>query len=119
MEDSDQEEKSILSIRNYFHYTLLKMSHIKKRYYVSFALYTLIGLLFLITAFMLQGIFTSVTLLNILPEGLFIGGWVLFWEAFSIAFFKNHELRFKIREYKRLSQANINFIYDNVSADIN
>lgn len=118
-EDPDQESKSVLSIRNYFHYTMLKMTNVRKRYYMSVTRYTIIGLIFLITAFMIQNLVSSISLLNIVPEGLFIGGWVLFWEAFSIAFFKNHDLRFRMREYKRLSQSNINFIYDNVSANVN
>jgi hypothetical protein len=119
MENPAQEHKSISSMRNHFRYTLLKMTHTRKRYYFSLWLYTVSGIVFLISAYLLQNAVSSFLLLNIVPDGLFIGGWVLFWEAFSIAFFKNHELNYKIKEYKRFSEAIINFVYDNISSTAN
>lgn len=109
--DASREERSIAGLRNYFQYLLYKKAQEKKKYNIYVFLYIISGLLLLTGAYFLQGTLETHLLLTILPEGLFIGGWVLFWEAFSILFFKSREMRQNLREYKRLIQAEIHYTY--------
>ncbi|MBN2406105.1 MAG: hypothetical protein JXJ19_00250 [Elusimicrobia bacterium] len=50
--------------------------------------------------------------LNVLQEGLFIGGWVFLWEAFNVFFFAGKHRMRRAREYTRYAQAPIWFKYD-------
>ena len=49
--------------------------------------------------------------IEILSEGLFIGGWVFMWEAISIIFFKSSFIRRQSKRYQRLSNSNITYEY--------
>lgn len=67
---------------------------------------------FLSAAYTLQdtGISENV-LMSILLEGIFIGGWVFLWEAFSLVFIYNQDVRRNLREMRRFSKAQITFKY--------
>ncbi|MDY0278305.1 MAG: hypothetical protein RBQ97_09510 [Acholeplasma sp.] len=49
--------------------------------------------------------------IEILSEGLFIGGWVFMWEAISIIFFKSSFIRRQSKRYQRLSNSYITYEY--------
>jgi hypothetical protein len=49
--------------------------------------------------------------IEIMSEGLFIGGWVFMWEAISIIFFKSAFIRRQSKGYLRLSESNIAYEY--------
>ena len=56
---------------------------------------------------------TDKVVLNVIREGIFIGGWVFLWEAITNIFITRHELLNTIRLYKRLYLSNIRFTYHN------
>lgn len=45
-------------------------------------------------------------------EGLFIGGWLFLWEAFSLFFFSSQEIRAKLKRYYRFIDGKISFHYE-------
>ena len=89
--DEDREQVSSEGFRNIFKYNLRKMDFKVKRKRRRMIIYAIAGLI-LIT---LGNITSKVPFLpgEILGEGFYIGGWVLFWELFSNIFFENNESR--------------------------
>jgi hypothetical protein len=75
------------------------------------AAYVTIGVLFLSTTFLFQDSYQLIFPVSIIFEGLFIGGWVMFWEAFSLFFFTGSELRSRRNRYIRYSNSIIEFQY--------
>lgn len=58
----------------------------------------------------LRGIYDNVVL-QIINEGLFIGGWVFLWEAFTLMAFDLRRIGNNVKAYKRFLQAVIRFYY--------
>jgi len=69
------------------------------------------GILFLSITYFFQTLNYDEFPFSILFEGLFIGGWVMFWEAFSLFFFTGNELRLRRKRYIRFSNSTIEFQY--------
>ena len=67
-------------------------------------------LLFFIASFV-QGQENIVFAFDVLLEGIYIGGWVLIWEAFSLFFFKTYALRKRKNMYLRFLHSPIRFVY--------
>jgi len=105
--DDDQEAGGAGALRNYFKYLLYKKEQERCRYFKNATWYGFSGFLLLTLAYFFQKSSGHKYYLPILPEGLFIGGWVLFWEVFSIIFFRVREISGKIKEYGRLGKADI------------
>lgn len=55
--------------------------------------------------------FAKTFIAKILLEGLFIGGWVFLWEAFSVAFFESGDIKSKLKIYERFSNSKTIFRY--------
>ncbi len=109
--DPGKEERSIAGLKNYFHYELLKAQGRRRRYYRRFAMYLLFGVAFMAGAYLAQSYLHGPFPASVLPESLLIGGWVLFWEAFTIAFFRNRDVGERIRHLKRFTRARIDYVY--------
>lgn len=107
--DESKEKEGISALKSYFKYLLYKKVHQRSKYLKNARNYGLSGFLFLSLAIILQKVGFQDYYLPILPEGLFIGGWVLFWEVFSIIFFRTSEITQSIREYTRLVEAEITY----------
>jgi hypothetical protein len=75
------------------------------------ATYIVMGILFLITAYLIPERQDLSLLISLLMEGLFVGGWVFLWEAFSIFFFGSRELKDKKKRYFRYLDSEIVFKY--------
>lgn len=73
--------------------------------------YLIFGMIFLSLSYLLQKILPEFFAVSLLEEGLFIGGWVMFWEAISLFFFTGSELRYRRKRYLRFSQSQIEFVY--------
>jgi len=109
--DKQKEERSKEAIYNNFtmviHY--INKSLVKNnRKIIS---YIAIGLLFLIFAYFLRSSSMLPVPLSILSEGLFIGGWVMFWEAFSLFFFVSYDSRARRKRFLRFATSDIDFDY--------
>lgn len=74
-------------------------------------LFVLLGVIFIMAAYIIQYKIDLTIGFDVLIEGLFIGGWVLLWEAFSLFFFSMHELRREKSMYLRFLNSEIVFDY--------
>lgn len=109
--DIEREKKSIDGIKNNFKTELYFVSKELTMIFRKIALFIIMGFVFILTATLTQNQ-TSITLgFNVLIEGVYIGGWVLLWEAFSLFFFSMYELRKKKAMYMRFYNSNILFNY--------
>ena len=110
-----RENRTMNGLRTYFNYMLLllkKDRHLLRRKSVVY-FFTSIILLFL--SLYLGSIMPNDIFFRTAIEGLSIGGWVFLWEAIVLAFFKSRKLRTKSRRYRRLADAPITFIYQDIS----
>jgi hypothetical protein len=111
-EDQKQVRETTIALKLYFQYLVFKKISERKKYRKNASFYGLSGLVLLFLASVFQKIGVAKYFLFIVPEGLYIGGWVLFWEVCSILFFKNREISQKIREYTRLTEAEIFYHFE-------
>ncbi|MBI9010466.1 MAG: hypothetical protein JEZ05_10620 [Tenericutes bacterium] len=74
--------------------------------------YFVLGIIFLSASYFFQITLNSDYPFSILVDGLFIGGWVMFWEAFSVFFFTGFELRNRRKRFNRFSNSRIVFVYE-------
>ena len=87
----------------------------RRRYFWSTAMYAAFGVCLLTGGFLFQDRLagkTDLRILSLIPEGLYIGAWVLIWEVFSILFFEYRNLRRRILEHKRLTAAKLTYVYE-------
>jgi len=107
-----QIEKRVLEgFRNYYKSTLY---FIKKELDYSLRkilLFVILGFSFILFAYLSQNQLNLNLGFDVLIEGVFIGGWVLLWEAFSLFFFSMHELRKKKKMYIRFLKSEVVFNY--------
>ncbi|WP_025435829.1 hypothetical protein [Peptoclostridium acidaminophilum] len=112
VKNSKKEKLTQEAIKNNFEFlTHLESKDLRQRNKKS-AIYVVMAFVFLSAAYTLQdtGISENV-LMSILLEGIFIGGWVFLWEAFSLVFIYNQDVRRNLREMRRFSKAQITFKY--------
>lgn len=109
-----RENRTMNGLRTYFNYMLLLLKKdrhmLRKKSVVYF--FTSIVLLFL--SLYLGSILPGDIFFRTAIEGLSIGGWVFLWEAIVLAFFKSRKLRTKSKRYRRLANAPITFIYQDI-----
>ncbi|NLK22232.1 MAG: hypothetical protein GX308_09220 [Epulopiscium sp.] len=106
-----KKETALLSAyKNYYKYALEKLNisrldlHKKTLYDFLFAVFLLtIGYFFFME--------TENIILQVIHEGIFIGGWVFLWEFFTNVFMTTSKMHNKYRLYKRLYDADIKFMY--------
>lgn len=75
------------------------------------AIYIIMGISFLIMAYLIPENQDLSILISLLMEGLFVGGWVFLWEALSIFFFGSSKLKNKKKRYFRYLNSEIVFKY--------
>ena len=109
MHDVDKESKSLTGIQNNFKVVMFFINKTLKTNYRQLAIYILMGTLFLVGAYVAKNLADLQILFSIMIEGLFIGGWFLMWEAFSLFFFESHETRRRKAIIKRFLDCNIYF----------
>ncbi len=111
MRDLEKEKRSKAGLNNYFKYMLYKVEGEIVKYRIRASKYALTGSVLVMIAFTLQKFIEHLIYLSLLPEGFFIGGWVFMWEVFTILFFQNADRKAKLREYRRLMEAEVNYNY--------
>lgn len=111
-ENTDKEIKSVQTIRNNFKTQISFIDRTQRRNARKILTYIAMSITFLLVAYVMPNLETQNILMNVLMEGLFIGGWVLLWEAFAIFFFKGHDLRVKRKRFVKLLDSEIKFIYN-------
>ncbi|RCW54209.1 MULTISPECIES: hypothetical protein [Halanaerobium] len=110
-QDEGVEADSRATIKNNFRMNLFFIDQDLKNNNKKIMTYIVMGLLFLITAYLIPENKDLSLLISLLMEGLFVGGWVFLWEAFSIFFFGSRELKEKKKRYLRYLNSDIVFKY--------
>jgi hypothetical protein len=101
-------------LKTYFNYMLLlykKDRHILRKKSI---VYFLTSILLIFLSFYIGSKTPSDIFFETIIEGLSIGGWVFLWEAIVLAVFKSRKLRVKSKRYRRLAEAPISFIYQDI-----
>jgi len=109
--DKKVEADSKAAIKNNFRMNLFFIDQDLKHNHKKTAIYIVMGILFLITAYLIPESQDLSLLISLLMEGLFVGGWVFLWESFSIFFFGSRELKDKKKRYFRYLDSEIVFEY--------
>ena len=109
--DEKMEADSRATIKNNFRMRQFFINQELKHNNKKTVTYIIMGILFLITAYLIPENKDLSLLVSLLMEGLFVGGWVFLWEAFSIFFFGSRELKDKKKRYYRYLDSDIVFKY--------
>ncbi len=118
--DLSREKKSIEGMYNYFKYNMRNLTNSRLRMIRNTLTFFIMGTALLFTASLVNVNADGKMLTKLLSEGLFIGGWVMIWEMFSIWFFQINSLSHKIKHFKRLTQTKIVYgYYENLEKNIN
>lgn len=109
--DQNKENRALKGINNHF-ITSLYFTKLELKYNLRKILYFIIlGFTFITIAYLIQNQIIVNLGFDILIEGVYIGGWVLLWEAFSLFFFSMHSIRKRKSMYLRFLNSKIFFIY--------
>ncbi len=112
--DLEKERKSIQSIRNNFNTQIRFIERNLFSNYRKIVAYIALSIVFLLAAYFIPSLVRQQLTFSIIIEGLFIGGWVLLWEAFSLFFFASYDLRKKRKRFIKLLSSNIYFHPNNL-----
>lgn len=110
-QDEEKESLSIAGIRNNFQSSIMYLKKELGQNRRKTFEYVILSVIFLLFAYFLGRFSLDHVLLKILYEGLFVGGWVFLWEAFSIIFFSDQEISRKLKHYYRFLDSPIQFFY--------
>jgi len=112
-EDKKDPNKEIAveaAYRNYYSYELDKIDKGRAKLKKKNISYLLMAFSFLTIGYFFQFGKESIVL-DVIKEGIFIGGWVFLWEFFTITFITRRELYGQHKAYKRIFDSPIKFIY--------
>ncbi|RCW41699.1 MULTISPECIES: hypothetical protein [unclassified Halanaerobium] len=105
-----KEKDSRATIKNNFRMDLHLINRDLKINNKKSLIYIFMGLIFLFPTLILKNSDFNLWL-DMLMQGVFVGGWVFLWEAFSLFFFVSHDLRDKKKRYLRYLDSDIKFKY--------
>lgn len=106
-----KENALISAYQNYYNYAVARINKVISSLHRKILSYLLFSGLFLSFGYFFTRTGASI-FLQIIHEGIIIGGWVFLWEFFTNFFIKRRELQEEARLYKRLYEAEIRFIYN-------
>lgn len=112
-EELKDEKKEAIAIEGIYHNFTMINHFISKELSKNnrkIGVYLILGIVFLSISYLFTGFDFSFPF-SILVDGFFIGGWVMFWEAFSLFFFSGSELRGRRSRFTRYSNSKIEFQY--------
>jgi len=109
VENQESEEITTQVFRNYFNFLIHHNKRDISKQFRRALTYMITGFIFVAIAYIMQQYTTF--FLEILSEGMFIGGWVFMWEAISLLFFKTTSLNRKIKRYRRFVDSSITYEY--------
>ncbi len=107
--DKDKETKSIAAINNNFKISIFFINMKLKKAYRQIITFFIMSLIFITSAYLMRDDASLPILTKIAREGLFIGGWIFVWEAFSLFFFTTHDDRQRRQVYYRYKDSEIYF----------
>lgn len=109
--DKKMEADAKATIKNNFRMRKFFIDQNLKENNKKITIYILMGVLFLVIAYLIPENQDLSILISLLMEGLFVGGWIFLWEALSIFFFGSRELKNKKKRYLRYLNSEIVFNY--------
>ena len=112
LKDDEKELRSKTGIINNFNVVLFFINKSLKKIYRQIITNIIMSIMFLIAAYILRNIVNIGDMFStIFVEGLYIGGWFLLWEAFSLFFFNGYEIRQRKKIFLRFIDMKIYFKY--------
>ena len=111
VKDKKRQENAITGLRNNFRYVIHFINRTLSTNNRKSILYALLGLLFIIMSTVFEQFLPDTFFFTILAQGIFVGGWVLLWEAFSLFIFISYEHRDRRKRYRRYLESVIEFTY--------
>ncbi|TFB19593.1 hypothetical protein E3U55_10565 [Filobacillus milosensis] len=111
VKDQKREKNIEQGIRNYFHYNLFltRKEFTQKR--KRALLYIVFSFLFTLVSFFVQYVDNDMFAYKFVSLSLTVGGWVFMWEAFSMLFINSSDLRRKRKQYERILESTVVFMY--------
>ncbi len=108
----EKENVSIEAIKNNFRMAIFRSDRMLKRNLRRMLSYIVFSIAFLMVSFLMPESEGTDLILQLFVQGLFVGGWVLLWEAFSIFFFVSHDIRQRRKRYVKFLESDIYFKYE-------
>jgi hypothetical protein len=108
--DENKENALRLAYQNHYGYTLERINKSMSNLFRKIAVYFFLSLFFLTIGYFFFKEVENI-LLNVLHEGIFIGGWVFLWQFFTDIFMTRRKIVDEYKLYKRLYDSEIKFIY--------
>lgn len=108
--DINKEKAVISAYKNFYLYASEKVEISWAKLRKKDISYFLLAIIFLSIGFFFQYAVKNVVL-DVIKEGIFIGGWVFLWEVFTNIFITRRKLRTKDKIFKRLYLSDIRFVY--------
>jgi hypothetical protein len=110
--DKKSEQSAITGLKNYFKLMKITAHREVGRFNKNAFWFISAAILFWIVVIPIENLDTDLTFIRILKEGLYLGGWVMGWEFFSIIMFKARHEKNRQKQYARLENAEMEFVYD-------
>jgi len=112
LKDVEKEQRSKTGILNNFNIVLFFIKRSLKKIHRQILINIIISIMFLISAYFFRNVIQIKDVFSsIFTEGLYIGGWVLLWEAFSLFFFESYEIKQRRKLFLRFVDMRIYFKY--------
>lgn len=111
IKNPEKEEKSIVGLQNFFKYKIRRIKIEQKKNFRNAGIYGFFGLILIFIGYFMKRASFGIPFIDVVIEGFFIGGWVLFWELFSSIFFKNNNINRRKRIFARLMKSKIIYHY--------
>lgn len=112
VKDVKRQQNAVTGLRNNFRYIIHFINRTLSTNNRKSAIYTILGLAFIVLSTIFdQYLPDDSFFFNILSQGIFVGGWVLLWEAFSLNLFVSYEHRNRRKRFERFLQSKIEFTY--------
>lgn len=113
--DSKMEEQILQSYENYYGFFIKQKKRKIKRNFQSSAMLALVGIAFIFLYSLLSNDLPNELWYEVPLKGLYIGGYVFFWEALYNGYFGSKEMIDRNKELARLRRAALEFIYQTKS----
>lgn len=110
-ENELRESRSIIGIQNYFKYQLRKLQNHRMTIMKNIFTFAVVGVILLVSSMYFKKYLPASLAASVFSEGLFIGGWVMFWEMFSAFFFDMKDNMYKKKHFDRLLNSELQYLY--------
>lgn len=99
--DTQLESLATNRFDDYFSYQIFLNEKKISRLVRQALFYLMFGLILITGSYIISALYSNLTI-NVLIEGLFIGGWVFVWESISLLFFKRRQITSYNKHYKKI-----------------